>query len=101
MFFHSRRGLRSASHEREQLQTVEKSVHTRHRPDEIVEVAALSALENALHEKRRQVEHCVRVLNRGKEKMRVLEECAVVLTSRAARTPWPTQCMIYTSAANS
>ena len=32
--------VRSASHEREQQQTVEQSVHTLHRPDEIVEAAA-------------------------------------------------------------
>ena len=32
--------VRSASHEREQLQPVKQSVHTHHRPDEIVEAAA-------------------------------------------------------------
>ena len=31
-----------------------------------------------LHEKQRQVDHCVRVLKGEKENMRVLEECAVV-----------------------
>ena len=55
-----------------------RGVHTRWRPDEIVE-AASSALENALHDKRRQAKHCVRELKREKEKMHVLEECAVVL----------------------
>ena len=70
--------VRSASHEREQQQPVEQSVHTPHRPNEIVEAAALIALEHTLHEKQRQVEHCVRVLKREKEQRRVLEECAFV-----------------------
>ena len=49
-----------------------------HRPDEIVEAAALSVLENVLHERQRRVDHCVRVLKREKEKLRVLEVRGVV-----------------------
>ena len=49
-----------------------------HRPDEIVEAAALSVVENVLHERQRRVDHCVRVLKREKEKLRVLEERGVV-----------------------
>ena len=35
-------------------------------------------LENVLHERQRRVDHCVRVLKREKEKLRVLEERGVV-----------------------
>ena len=49
-----------------------------HRPDEIVEAAALSVLENVFHERQRRVDHCVQVLEREKEKLRVLEERGVV-----------------------
>ena len=112
MFFHScgrRRDGESSSHEREKLQPVEQSVHALHRPDKTVEAVALNALEHALHEQQRQIDHCVRELEREKEKMRVLEECEVVpphelqnysLTSRTARTPLPMQCVVCTSAAN-
>ena len=48
------------------------------RPDKIVEAAALSVLENVLHERQRLVDHCVQILKREKEKLRVLEERGVV-----------------------
>ena len=53
----------STSHEREQRQ---------------LEAAALSVLGNVLHEKKRDVHHCERVLKREQEKLRVLEERAVI-----------------------
>ena len=68
----------STSHEREQLLPAKQCVHTPHRPDEIVEAAALSVLENVLHEKHCQLDHCVRALKCEQEKLRVLEERGVV-----------------------
>ena len=41
-------------------------------------VQALSVLENVLHERQRRFDHCVQVLKRVKEKLRVLEERGVV-----------------------
>ena len=85
----------STSHEREQLQ---------------LDAAAFSVLESVLLEKEREVDRWIRVLKREQEKLRVLEERdvffhtspnAYVLTSRAARTPWPLQCVSCTRASNS
>ena len=42
-------------------------------------VQASSVLENVLHERQHRFDHCVQVLNREKEKLRVLEERGVVL----------------------
>ena len=39
---------------------------------------ALSVLENVFHERQRWFDHCVHVLKREKEKLRVLEERGVV-----------------------
>ena len=41
-------------------------------------VQALNVLENVLHERQRRFDHCVQVLKREKEKLRVLEERGVV-----------------------
>ena len=41
-------------------------------------VQVSSVLENVLHERQRRFDHCVQVLKREKEKLRVLEESGVV-----------------------
>ena len=69
----------STSHEREQLQPDESNVSIH--PivqNEVAEAAAVSFLGKVLHEKQRQLDHCVRELKREKEKLRRLEERGVV-----------------------